>query len=105
MKTKPIHATYPCYLSMLVVAPCNIADGLTGEWTMLDEHPYFRYWGKASPSNEGMDLFHLLPYHSLDVSACGRALLDLPQFSLNSLAEELDWPPAIVEHLFVFFLA
>ncbi|WP_185267206.1 CRISPR-associated helicase Cas3' [Halopseudomonas xiamenensis] len=72
---------------------------------MLDEHPYFRYWGKASPANEGMDLFHLLPYHSLDVSACGRALLDLPQFSLNSLAEELDWPPAIVEHLFVFFLA
>jgi len=32
---------------------------------------YFKYWGKAGCAGE----FHLLPYHALDVAACGKILL------------------------------
>lgn len=67
---------------------------------------YFRYWGKASPSlNHSGEYFHLLPFHSLDVAACGSQLLKLPSFSLDALAHELGWPTTQVHALFVFFLA
>lgn len=65
---------------------------------------YFSYWGKAKPSVEDRARYHLLVYHSLDVAACGQALLSLPQFSLEPLAQELGWPLSTVERLFVFFL-
>ncbi|OVZ60431.1 CRISPR-associated endonuclease Cas3'' [Pigmentiphaga sp. NML080357] len=32
-----------------------------------------RYWGKAKPSKNGSAGWHLLPYHCLDVAACGVA--------------------------------
>lgn len=66
---------------------------------------YFRYWGKASPLAQTGERFHLLPFHSLDVAACGKALLALPPFSLKPLADELGWPRDKVEALFVLFLA
>lgn len=69
------------------------------------EPTYFAYWGKASPEREGSARFHLLAFHSLDVAACGQALLKLPQFSLRPLADELEWPLAQVEALSLFFLA
>ncbi|WP_170829078.1 HD domain-containing protein, partial [Pseudomonas sp. 21C1] len=53
---------------------------------------YFRYWGKASPEQGGSPAYHLLAFHSLDVAACGQHLLQLPQFSLASLASDLGWP-------------
>ena len=53
---------------------------------------YFRYWGKASPFEDDTDRFHLLPFLSLDVAACGQELVQLPQFSLAPLAEEQGWP-------------
>lgn len=65
---------------------------------------YYFYWGKASPLNEDGERYHLLPFHSLDVAACGRALLTLPNFSLKPLADELGWSQSQVESLFVFFL-
>lgn len=65
---------------------------------------YFAYWGKTTVENEGTR-YHLLPFHSLDVAACGEALLSLPQFSLRPLAQALNWPLPQVERLFVFFLA
>lgn len=34
---------------------------------------YFRYWGKARPSDDGGAEYHLLPYHCLDVAAVGAA--------------------------------
>lgn len=64
---------------------------------------YWAYWGKASPQSEG-DRYHLLPFHALDVAACGRVLLALPGCSLKTLACELGWPQAQVEAVFVFFL-
>src|SRR5450830_975994 len=66
---------------------------------------FFAYWGKASPAQEGHDRFHLLALHSLDVAACGHHLVQLPQFSLAPLAEDLAWPLPTVERLAVFFLA
>jgi len=32
--------------------------------------PYYRYWGKAKPKEQGIG-YHLLPYHCLDVAALG----------------------------------
>ena len=53
---------------------------------------YFSYWGKAQPVEGGISGYHLLAFHSLDVAACGEALLKLPRFSLASMASELGWP-------------
>lgn len=64
----------------------------------------YRYWGKAKPSEGSEALYHLLPYHSLDVAAVGKTLLeDQPAF-LNQLAqvsglqavELLDWIPFLL---------
>jgi len=38
---------------------------------------YFHYWGKASPAGDAAARCHLLPYHCLDVAACGVMLLRL----------------------------
>jgi len=66
---------------------------------------FFAYWGKASAQGESGERFHLLPFHSLDVAACGQTLIKLPHFSLQPLARELGWPLSQVESLFVLFLA
>lgn len=72
----------------------------------MDSQPSFcAYWGKALPDRNASDPYHLLPFHSLDVAACGEALLDLPQFSLKSLAIELGWSEYALRKLSVFFLA
>lgn len=57
------------------------------------------------PQNPDGERFHLLGYHSLDVAACGQALLALPQFSLAPLATALGWSHQQVDALFTFFLA
>lgn len=57
------------------------------------------------PATDQGERYHLLPFHSLDVAACGQSLIRLPHFSLQSLADELGWQPHQVEALFVFFLA
>ena len=64
---------------------------------------YFAYWGKAQPVEGNTPVYHLLAFHSLDVAACGEALLKLPRFSLAPMATELGWPLADLERLFVFF--
>lgn len=43
--------------------------------SLNDEQAYFRYWGKAAKAEDGTAVCHLLPYHSLDVAAVGKALL------------------------------
>lgn len=52
---------------------------------------YFAYWGKAQPVEGNTPAYHLLAFHSLDVAACGEALLKLPRFSLAPMANELGW--------------
>ncbi|RMW99663.1 CRISPR-associated helicase Cas3' [Allofranklinella schreckenbergeri] len=71
---------------------------------MLKEQ-YFAYWGKAMPRPGGDAAYHLLPFHALDVAACGQRLLALPHFSLQSLADELGWPRQQAESVFLWFLA
>lgn len=44
-------------------------------------------------------------FHSLDVTACGRALIDSERFSLKPLAHELGWELAAVEECFLVLLA
>jgi CRISPR-associated endonuclease/helicase Cas3 len=66
---------------------------------------YFAYWGKAHPQGPSLGRYHLLPYHCLDVAACGQRLLGVPRFSLKRLSSELGWPVAYLEDLCVAFLA
>ncbi|MGD9944237.1 MAG: CRISPR-associated helicase Cas3', partial [Burkholderiaceae bacterium] len=66
---------------------------------------FFSYWGKARSADEAGERYHLLPFHCLDVAACGRELLRLPQFSLDCLANDVGWPRDRIEALFTFFLA
>ncbi|RFC35929.1 MAG: CRISPR-associated endonuclease/helicase Cas3 [Candidatus Nitrotoga sp. SPKER] len=43
---------------------------------MSEPKSYYRYWGKAQPSEDGQAAFHLLPFHCLDVSAVGMTYLE-----------------------------
>ncbi len=47
---------------------------------------YFRYWGKAGKEKEEGALYHLLPYHCLDVAAVGQVLLEQHASLRKSLA-------------------
>jgi CRISPR-associated endonuclease/helicase Cas3 len=59
----------------------------------------FAYWGKARPANDSGPQLHLLPFHSLDVAATGRVLLQHQPALLRWLstlvgvdqAQMLDW--------------
>jgi CRISPR-associated endonuclease/helicase Cas3 len=67
--------------------------------------PYFGYWGKATPADAHGERYHLLPFHCLDVAACGRELFKLPRFSLVPLSDALGWRASHVEELCIAFLA
>jgi CRISPR-associated endonuclease/helicase Cas3 len=71
----------------------------------LNAPRYLAYWGKARPSQEGLAHCHPLPFHSLDVAACGEKLLKLSGFSMAPLARELGWSLTLVERICVAFLA
>lgn len=66
---------------------------------------YFRYWGKAAAAEIAGSRYHLLPFHSLDVAACGRELLELPHFGVDAMARELEWSPDALRPIFTAFLA
>jgi CRISPR-associated endonuclease/helicase Cas3 len=61
---------------------------------MHEELPVLRYWGKAKPEPGSGSQWHPLIYHSLDVAACGRKLLEADTerrrglARLSGLAEE-----------------
>lgn len=61
---------------------------------MSPRHTYYRYWAK---SPEGDRPAHLVPYHNLDVAACGRSLLrQNPALAQRvAMALRLDVEPAI----------
>ena len=64
---------------------------------------YYRYWGKAKPSQEGGASYHLLVYHCLDVAATGEALIDAGLLDLAPLARELNMDIGLVIRLAIFF--
>lgn len=47
----------------------------------------FRYWGKAKPDCEDGPQYHPLPYHCLDVAACGSVLLEHQTTWLGGLSQ------------------
>lgn len=68
---------------------------------------YFRYWGKAGKSSEmaAGDDYHLLPYHCLDVAACGYWLVKNNYFQANKLFSELKLTDETGAQWFAYFLA
>lgn len=87
----------PQLVDRIAPPPRSATDG-------VNQPEYFRYWGKALPKEDSALGYHLLPFHCLDVAACGEALLRIPRFSLAPLAKDLGWAVAEVERLFVYFL-
>lgn len=66
---------------------------------------YWRYWGKASRQNSNTALWHLLPYHALDVAAVMRHLLTQASDWVEAQAAQLGWnAELLIDHL-VFFAA
>jgi CRISPR-associated endonuclease/helicase Cas3 len=49
----------------------------------------YAYWGKARPLDDAGARFHLLPFHSLDVAATGRILLQRHPALLGWMADRL----------------
>ncbi|WP_323666433.1 CRISPR-associated helicase Cas3' [Pectobacterium punjabense] len=68
---------------------------------------YFHYWGKANRSTEALegDDYHLLPYHCLDVAACGYVLLKGNYFQASHVLRELACGDDDVSAWFTYFLA
>jgi CRISPR-associated endonuclease/helicase Cas3 len=62
---------------------------------------YYRYWGKAEKDG---NLYHLLPYHCLDVAAVGWLLLDPEKPLCQRLARQLNIAPELLQCWFTFFL-
>ncbi|MBI0471814.1 CRISPR-associated helicase Cas3' [Pectobacterium parmentieri] len=68
---------------------------------------YFHYWGKANRSTDALvgDDYHLLPYHCLDVAACGYFLLKGNYFQASHVLRELASGDDDVAPWFAYFLA
>jgi len=62
---------------------------------------YYRYWGKAEKDGS---LYHLLPYHSLDVAAVGHLLLNNPVL-LSKFSTITGIEAKICLHWLIMFLA
>lgn len=57
---------------------------------MNESASYYRYWGKAKPSDEGSADYHLLPFHCLDVAAVGMEYLKRSTSLLKSCCQLLN---------------
>lgn len=57
---------------------------------MLEDKRYYHYWGKTNRSQDSAsDEYHLLPYHSLDVAACGYIFIQQNCFQARNILAEL----------------
>ncbi len=68
-------------------------------------YSYCRYWGKATKMEAGVTACHLLPYHSLDVAAVGKALLAQNPGLHRQLAKLVGLNEASFSRWMVLFLA
>ena len=68
-------------------------------------YSYCRYWGKAVKTEEGITACHLLPYHSLDVAAVGKALLSQNPALRHQLANLVGLDNVSFSRWVVLFLA
>jgi CRISPR-associated endonuclease/helicase Cas3 len=68
-------------------------------------HSYFRYWGKADPSYLGEPKWHPLAYHSLDVAAVGKVLLEAQPVWLETLSRLSNMPTGAMAPWVIFLLS
>jgi len=67
---------------------------------------YFRYWGKAEKGEGNLvALYHLLPYHCLDVAAVGQQLLERLPHLRSQLARRLGMDEVLFSRWVLFLLA
>jgi CRISPR-associated endonuclease/helicase Cas3 len=87
------------------ISVITICDDLKEKGKVTDK-TYFKYWGKAEKTEDGKPhLYHLLPYHCLDVAAVGWLLLEPEKPHCLRLAEQLGVSARWLRNLFVFCLA
>ncbi|QBH96775.1 CRISPR-associated helicase Cas3' [Limnobaculum zhutongyuii] len=72
-----------------------------------DNYPtYLCYWGKTRKSdNDEGDAYHLLPYHCLDVAACGYELVINNRFHAAEILESLGFSRDEGAKWFAYFLS
>lgn len=66
---------------------------------------FYSYWGKARSSDVSGPTYHLLPYHSLDVAAVGRGLLQRDEQMRERFVAKTGLQETILLPLVTFFLA
>ena len=66
---------------------------------------FFRYWGKADSAYNGAPQWHPLVFHSLDVAACGKALLESQPSWLESISMLSRLSKPELQQWIVFLLA
>ncbi len=70
-----------------------------------DHTTILSYWGKADEKYVGTQTWHPLAYHSLDVAACGQALLRQQPTWLENLSRLAGMDVCVLEPWFIFLLA
>ncbi len=66
---------------------------------------YYSFWGKARPENLTGPAYHLLAYHSLDVAAVGRVLLQRDKQMRQRLLAKTRLDESVLLSLVPFFLS
>lgn len=72
---------------------------------MEQKEPMYRYWGKARSKSIDGAQWHLLVYHSLDVAAVGKILLERHERLRRDIAKSLGLNEETFLAWMVFFLA
>lgn len=67
------------------------------------QQPYFFYWGKAKPSHHAPN-YHLLVYHSLDVAAMGKVILEKNLFYTDAMLAKFQCDKQQFSALFSYLL-
>lgn len=63
---------------------------------MTKSDTYYRYWGKAAGETQVGCGYHLLPYHSLDVAACGFQLIQQHTGYRRTLSSLTGWDEQVL---------
>ena len=71
----------------------------------MNEARFFKYWGKARPSDGNLSPHHLLAYHCLDVAAVGRVFLNRSPGMRRWLANAVGVNNAVAVDWVCFWLA
>lgn len=51
----------------------------------MNRQDFLHYWGKTSKNDNGDISYHLLPYHCLDVAACGYHMVKNNLFNIKKV--------------------